>query len=276
MADNENYEGNIGLAITIIMLCRNQARHLLTAAGSVLENDQVELILVNPGSSDDTERITKILIENFPDRVRLINQVDSGPAEGLNNALQIASGDVISILNGDDIYLPGTIDFVKSQFEKVQGSNILFCAGYIHFEKSGISKYIFPSRLSLYKLALTGGVTFFHQGVFFKRREFGHLRYNPNNNVNWDFEHIVEVFRMNPIAIYSSRPVAVFRIHPISITGSGSQRASLMLNTQRISREILGRHLNNYELFFIWILRVKKFLKSIILVNVIHLRRTKL
>ena len=276
MSDHEDYQGIIDQTITIIMLCRNQARHLLTAAGSVLENDRVELILVNPGSSDGTERITKVLIENFPDRVRLISQIDSGPAEGLNNALQIASGDIISILNGDDIYLPGTIDFVKSQFEKDKGSNILFCAGYLHFEKSGISKYIFPSKLSLYKLALTGGVTFFHQGVFFKRRDFGHLRYNPDNNVNWDFEHMVEVFKLNPIAIYSPRPVAVFRIHPISITGSGSHRESLALNMQRISREILGRQLNNFELFFIWILRIEKFLKSIVLVNVIHLKRTRL
>jgi hypothetical protein len=64
-----------------------------------------EIIVIDDGSTDDTlERL-----EQFQSRVRLIRQVNSGPAMARNRALAQATGEYIAFLDSDDLWFPWSL-----------------------------------------------------------------------------------------------------------------------------------------------------------------------
>jgi glycosyltransferase involved in cell wall biosynthesis len=74
------------------------------------------LIVVDDGSTDDTA----LVIQNRSrrdDRVKVITQANSGrPSVARNRGMQVATGDVIAFLDGDDQFLPSRLKRVVEQF----------------------------------------------------------------------------------------------------------------------------------------------------------------
>ena len=62
---------------------------------------ELELIVVDAGSTDDTMKI----LEGYRDSVTtLISEPDEGIYDGMNKGVRLATGDVVGILNADDRY----------------------------------------------------------------------------------------------------------------------------------------------------------------------------
>ena len=62
---------------------------------------ELELIVVDAGSTDDTMKI----LEGYQDSVAtLISEPDEGIYDGMNKGVRLATGDVVGILNADDRY----------------------------------------------------------------------------------------------------------------------------------------------------------------------------
>ena len=66
-----------------------------------------ELIILNDGSTDDTQTI----VESYRDeRIRLVNKANSGVASTLNEGLKLATGEFIWRHDADDISLPQKLE----------------------------------------------------------------------------------------------------------------------------------------------------------------------
>ena len=66
-----------------------------------------ELIILNDGSTDDTQTI----VESYKDeRIRLVNKANSGVASTLNEGLKLATGEFIWRHDADDISLPQKLE----------------------------------------------------------------------------------------------------------------------------------------------------------------------
>ncbi len=63
--------------------------------------DSFEIIVVNDGSTDDTERIVKEF--SAPFSLKYISQKNSGPATARNNAINVANGEFLLFINDDTI-----------------------------------------------------------------------------------------------------------------------------------------------------------------------------
>lgn len=63
---------------------------------------QVEVIVVNDGSTDATAKI----LEGFGGRIRVIDQANRGPAAARNAGVAVARGVYIAFLDADDAWLP--------------------------------------------------------------------------------------------------------------------------------------------------------------------------
>lgn len=91
--------------ISIIIPVFNGEARVAAAIDSVLaqrfEGD-VEIIVVNDGSSDDTSGVVK----RFGERVRLVEQENRGLAGARNSGVRVSSGDYITFLDDDDIWMP--------------------------------------------------------------------------------------------------------------------------------------------------------------------------
>ena len=100
--------------VTVITPSFNQARFLERAICSVLDQGYADLeyIVVDGGSCDGS---TDIIQRYEDDLAWWISANDGGPAEALNRALNYASGDIVGILNSDDVYLPMALEQVAAR-----------------------------------------------------------------------------------------------------------------------------------------------------------------
>jgi len=75
----------------------------------------IEIIVVNDGSTDDTEAVIKQVTD---ERIRLIFISNGGAAKARNVAFNNAKGEYIVFFDADDFVKP---DFIMSQADKIQG-----------------------------------------------------------------------------------------------------------------------------------------------------------
>ena len=91
--------GNIRLSIIIPLY--NKEKHIKKTIDSVLNQDFscFELIVVDDGSTDKSAEIVSQIQDN---RIRLIQQSNSGVSKARNMGAQIASSSWLIFLDGDD------------------------------------------------------------------------------------------------------------------------------------------------------------------------------
>lgn len=90
-------------SISVIIPAYNHERYIGDAIQSVLEQSygDYELIIINDGSTDDTESE----IKKFNDqRINYISRENRGAHATINQGIDISKGEYLSILNSDDIY----------------------------------------------------------------------------------------------------------------------------------------------------------------------------
>lgn len=252
--------------ISIVVLAKNCEKYILACVGSILPNTNIEIIIVDPGSSDRTSELVAMFETTYPDKIRVVRLKDNSPAEGLNNGLRSTTGDIVGILNGDDLYLPGSLEYVQKFFSWNPNLDLLLLGGFVSNESTVKSKLVYPSKISLRRLALArfGGITFFHQGMFVKKFFASDIMYNEENRVCWDYEYLVDLMRKKPNFKISRKQAAIFRIHPESISGGKKRLEEGIIVNSRISIDILGRPINLYDRFIGSIFRIEKYLSSAI------------
>ena len=103
--------------VSIILTAFNEERYIKKAIESILNQTfkDLELIVVNDGSTDNTLDI----IKGFDDeRIVLINQENRGPGASRNRALELAKGDYIMYLDGDDWYCEEAVEIAYEEIKR--------------------------------------------------------------------------------------------------------------------------------------------------------------
>lgn len=93
--------------VSVVIPAYNVGAHIAEAIDSVLVQDypQMELIVVDDGSKDDT---AEIVAARYP-QVNLIRKTNGGAATARNVGITAAQGEFIAFLDADDIWLPGKL-----------------------------------------------------------------------------------------------------------------------------------------------------------------------
>ncbi len=91
------------MRVSIITATYNSASTIAETMQSVEEQDHphIEHIIVDGHSLDETLRI----IEQYPHTATLISEKDDGIYDAMNKGVRAATGDIIGILNSDDLYV---------------------------------------------------------------------------------------------------------------------------------------------------------------------------
>lgn len=99
---------------SIVIVNYNYARFLGAAIDSALAQTwpRFEVIVVDDGSTDDSRQI----IGGFGDRIRPICKSNGGQASAANAGFTAATGDVIILLDADDMLLPDALSRVVPEF----------------------------------------------------------------------------------------------------------------------------------------------------------------
>lgn len=90
--------------ISIVMPCYNAAPFVEQAVASALGQTygNVELIVIDDGSTDGSEALLARLAEAHPERVRLLYTAHMGPYPARNAGLKRARGEFVAFLDADD------------------------------------------------------------------------------------------------------------------------------------------------------------------------------
>ena len=87
-------------SISVIIPVYNAAKYLSRCINSIFEQnyDDTEIICVNDGSTDESLKI----LEEYGDKIKIINQENKGAAAARNAGIKIASKDYITFIDADD------------------------------------------------------------------------------------------------------------------------------------------------------------------------------
>jgi glycosyltransferase involved in cell wall biosynthesis len=124
--------------VTVICLCYNHARFVEEAVESVISQSykNIELIVVNDGSVDDSTSKIIGLYKKYPSIIFIDNKENIGMCSSFNKALYMAKGDYIIDLAADDTILPERIEHQVKAFEKLDLSyGIVFSDAYVINER---------------------------------------------------------------------------------------------------------------------------------------------
>lgn len=91
------------MKVSIITIAYNSAETIEDTIVSVINQDyaDIEYIIIDGGSKDDTLKI----VEKYQDKIaKVISEPDKGIYDAMNKGVANATGDIIGILNSDDIY----------------------------------------------------------------------------------------------------------------------------------------------------------------------------
>lgn len=118
--------------VSIIAPCFNGERYIARFLDSILHQTypNIELILVNDGSTDRTEKIVESYIESFEKenkKLHYLYQDNAGQAAALNNGLKHFSGDYLSWLDSDDEILA---EFIEKKVLYLENNrSCMYCYG---------------------------------------------------------------------------------------------------------------------------------------------------
>ena len=106
------------MKISIITVVRNNASTIKDTIDSVLKQtySNVEYIVIDGSSTDGTIEI----IQGYKKYIKkFISEKDKGVYDAMNKGINLATGDVIGLLNGDDVYFDETVlQNVANAFKK--------------------------------------------------------------------------------------------------------------------------------------------------------------
>jgi glycosyltransferase involved in cell wall biosynthesis len=106
------------MRVSLITACYNSSRYISSAIESIINQDyaEIEYIIIDGASTDGTIDIVK----SYGSRIaKFISEPDNGIYDAMNKGLRLATGNIIGILNSDDLYVDNSvISLVVDQFEK--------------------------------------------------------------------------------------------------------------------------------------------------------------
>ena len=124
--DDKIYGGGLKGRVSIVLPVYNQANYLAAAVESVLDQryEDIELIIVNDGSTDGVEKVLDIYSEH--PKIKILTQENQKLPNALNNGFAYATGEFLTWTSADNIMLPDQIEELVSFLNLHPGAAMVY------------------------------------------------------------------------------------------------------------------------------------------------------
>lgn len=213
---------------SIVTPSLNMVEYLKLCHQSIVDQEgaSFEHIVADGGSEDGTVQWLdeRADVYSFSGR-------DAGMYDALNKGLKRARGEILSYLNSDEQYLPGTLAFVKDTFDQNPDIDILFGdvllvdkdGSLLSFRKGYRPSSIYISVSHLYLLTCA---------MFFRRRVIDDgYTFNESLRVAGDADLVVRLLKAGYKAVHVRKYLAVFTVTGSNMSaGTNAYRERAMLS----------------------------------------------
>lgn len=205
--------------VTVLMPAYNAAAYIREAIDSVLAQTftDFELLIINDGSTDETEAI----IKSYTDpRIRLYTQENKGVIGALNYGLQLARAKYIARFDADDVCYPERLA-IQYAFMEASPGLVLLGSASDYIDKDG--HYLFEWQPPAYESArlqeiLLHDVPFDHPAVMYVKDVALKLGGYPKGAIHFE-DHLFWVhFFDHGKAANLAQPLIKHRFNPESVT----------------------------------------------------------
>jgi glycosyltransferase involved in cell wall biosynthesis len=183
------------MKISIITVVYNNKETIENTMDSVLsqECDDLEYIVVDGASTDGTVEVVRDVIGKHPERnIKFVSEKDDGIYDAMNKGIRLATGDVIGLLNSDDVYADNLV------LKKVSGvfsdPSVDICyADLVYVDKFDLNKVVRYWKSCDYQDGLFNkGWAPAHPTFFVRRTVYEKYGvFDPQYNLAADFELMV-------------------------------------------------------------------------------------
>ena len=230
------------MKISILTVCFNSEKTIADTINSV--NSQtyknIEHIFIDGGSKDNT---VKILKENPNKKKKIFIKKKTSIYEAMNEGIRKANGDLILILNSDDILNSNTI--IEETIKKIKKNPNydVFLGNVVYFSFNNYSKIIrfFEASNSRVKNLLNGDMPP-HPASFIKKKIYDKYGlYNTNFKIASDFDFFLRIFKKHKVKF----KILENQIVRMRTGGASDQNIkSYIITTKEILKSI---KINNFE-----------------------------
>lgn len=158
--------------LTVVIPCYNSAAYMDRAIESLLiGSDDIEILIIDDGSSDNTAKIADEYEKKYPNIIRAIHKENGGHGDVINTGLKLANGVYFKVLDSDDWFdkdsLKKVLNILKTMIDNSTSLDMLI-TNYV-YENMSIGK----SKSINYKSAMP-------QNKIFTWNDLGFLRSSQN------------------------------------------------------------------------------------------------
>ncbi len=248
-------------AVSIITPAYKVADLIATTIDSVFAQtfQDFEWIIVNDGSPDTVE-LEKVLSPIF-DRIVYITQTNAGAAVARNTAIEIARGEFLALLDGDDIWFP---EYLDSQLSLINhgGYDMVYANAELIGDSAGFGKTFMDQAPSAGEVNVSSLLDLqcnvLTSGTVVRKAAVDHVgRFEDGRVQSEDFHLWVRIARAGFRIGYSAVPRLQYRVSSSGLSGGAEERIRRAIDVfERIEKQIelsteeksiLARRLKDFE-----------------------------
>lgn len=206
------------MKVSIITVCYNSEKTIEDTLRSIQSQTypDIEYILID-GLSKDT---TNSLIEKYSDIVSIhISEQDNGLYEAMNKGIRIATGDIIGVLNSDDIL--ANDDIIQKLVNSIGMHNGIYGDIGFYSQHSFSEKKRHYSSKGFKKSKFSRGMMPAHPSVYVRKECYEKAGfYREDFKIASDFDMVLRIFSLpNTSFVYLDEEIVKMRLGGVSTSG---------------------------------------------------------
>lgn len=194
------------IKISIVTITYNSEKTLEETINSIKAQnyENLEYIIVDGGSSDKTLEIIK---EHNGIVTKFISEPDEGISDAFNKGIGMAEGDVIGIINSDDMLFDGALDKIAEMYDEqtdVYYGNIMVC------DEDGKHLHVLKSSEDL--SGMDYNFCMAHPAVFVSKKAYDkHGVFRKELKCAMDYDLLLRLYKAGAKFMYTDNTLAVYR-----------------------------------------------------------------
>jgi glycosyltransferase involved in cell wall biosynthesis len=198
------------VTVSIVLPTFNRAAMLDGAIRSCLAQSfrQLELIVVDDGSTDDTPSVVSSWMER-DSRVRYVRQKNGKIPRALNAGFAVATGDLLTWTSDDNLYEPDALEIMVNYLETHSDVGLVYC-DMLAIDEDGDPIAIHPASdpSTIYQKNCVGACFLYRRSVAERVGE-----YDPQAFLAEDYDYWLRISQVVPIAHLAGMSPYRYRDH---------------------------------------------------------------